>query len=100
MIAEALRAEGCCDAAPVAVREMFREHLRKVAKAMRAIEWNDSCDGASDEQDLILACLNGGESVAALDRVLASAEEALRGLRTARSELSKGGKGERVLSGF
>jgi hypothetical protein len=41
-----------------AQRAAFREHLRKVAAAMKAIEWNDSGDGADDEGDLIRACLD------------------------------------------
>lgn len=39
-------------------RRAFREHLKKVAEALRAIEWNDSGDGASDEEVLIRACLS------------------------------------------
>lgn len=57
--AEAMRGTGGCgdDAAPPALREAFREHLKLVARAMRAIEWNDSHDGDADESTLIRACL-------------------------------------------
>ena len=41
-------------------RKAFRKHLVKVAAALRAIEWNDSGDGASDEEELIRACLSSG----------------------------------------
>lgn len=47
----------CC--APPELRERFREHLRLVARACRAIEWNDSSDGDDDELALILECLGG-----------------------------------------
>lgn len=39
------------------LRRAFRKHLGKVAAAMRAIEWNDSGDGAKGEDELIRACL-------------------------------------------
>jgi hypothetical protein len=39
------------------LRQRFKEHLEKVAAAMRAIEWNDSGDGAKHEKALILECL-------------------------------------------
>jgi len=46
---------GCC-ATPL-VRQAFKNHLRKVAAALKAIEWNDSGDGDDDEVDLINECL-------------------------------------------
>lgn len=39
------------------LRRAFREHLEAVAKALRAIEWNDSGDGDSQEDALIRACI-------------------------------------------
>jgi len=39
------------------LRRAFREHLKLVAKALRAIEWNDSGDGDSTEDEAIRACL-------------------------------------------
>lgn len=47
-----------CGYASVELRARFRALLRCVADAMHAIEWNDSGDGAPDEQAKILACLN------------------------------------------
>jgi len=39
------------------LRRALRKHLLKVAAALHAIEWNDSGDGAPDEDELIRACL-------------------------------------------
>ncbi len=39
------------------LRRAMRKHLLKVAAALHAIEWNDSGDGAPDEDELIRACL-------------------------------------------
>lgn len=39
-------------------RKAFRDHLKKVAKALHAIEWNDSGDGADDENEAIRECLS------------------------------------------
>jgi hypothetical protein len=38
-------------------RKLFREHLIKVARALKDIEWNDSGDGAGNENASIEACL-------------------------------------------
>jgi hypothetical protein len=40
------------------LRKAFKKHLLKVAKALKAIEWNDSGDGDDKEVELIRACLN------------------------------------------
>jgi hypothetical protein len=40
-------------------RKAFRRHLNLVAKALRAIEWNDSGDGDDREDEAIRACLSG-----------------------------------------
>lgn len=40
-----------------ALRRAFKEHLKLVADALRAIEWNDSGDGDSTEDEAIKACL-------------------------------------------
>ena len=42
-------------------RKAFRKHLQLVAKALKAIEWNDSGDGADDEEELIRKCLGEGD---------------------------------------
>jgi hypothetical protein len=48
---------GCSDYVDTELRKRFRAHLRLVADAMRAIEWNDSGDGASNEVECIQRCL-------------------------------------------
>jgi hypothetical protein len=40
-----------------ALRKQFALHLRDVASALKAIEWNDSNDGADNEDGLIKHCL-------------------------------------------
>ena len=40
------------------LRVRFKEHLKKVARALRAIEWNDSGDGDKDEDRLIQEVLD------------------------------------------
>jgi hypothetical protein len=59
-------------------RKAFRKHLVKVAAALRAIEWNDSGDGARDEEELIRACLY---PTATLEAATEAAWEALTALR-------------------
>lgn len=59
-------------------RRAFAVHLEKVAAALRAIEWNDSGDGADNEEELIRACLSPG---ATLDAARLAAEQALTLLR-------------------
>lgn len=34
-------------------RKALRLHLNKLAKALQAVEWNDSADGADNESELI-----------------------------------------------
>jgi hypothetical protein len=58
-----------CSGEPL--RVAFAKHLLAVSKAMHAIEWNDSGDGAPNEDELIRACL-------AKDAELRAAEEMLR----------------------
>lgn len=52
-----------------ALRKQFREHLNNVAKALRAIEWNDSGDGASNEEELILKCIESDKYRKAYERL-------------------------------
>lgn len=55
-------------------RQRFAKHLRRVAKAMHAIEWVDSCDwGKGDENAPIRAVFDPVENVA-LDHDAAIAE--------------------------
>lgn len=39
-------------------RKAFYRHLRKVARALKAIEWNDSGDGDDGEHAAIMACIS------------------------------------------
>ena len=66
-------------------RRAFRKHLMLVARCLKAIEWNDSGDGDSQEEALLLECLGKArivdaaieqakESVAALQAAIAKAE--------------------------
>jgi len=49
-------------------RKALQIHLRKLALALKAVEWNDSGDGAEDEPELIRACLApGGALETAID---------------------------------
>lgn len=61
--ASSIRLEGSCDCASPQLRKAFREHCLKVSAAMRAIEWNDSCDGDTAEAELIQACLPAGAEI-------------------------------------
>jgi hypothetical protein len=59
-------------------RKAFRKHLVKVAAALRAIEWNDSGDGAKYEEEIIRACLS---PTATLEAATETAWEAWKTLR-------------------
>ena len=60
-------------------RRAFRQHLVKVAKALHDIEWVDSGDyGTGDENAAIRACLSSEQL---LESVIEQAEEALQNLR-------------------
>ena len=60
------------------LRKAFRRHLLLVAEALRSIEWNDSGDGCSREEEHIRACLAEG---AVLDAAVEEAKEVLKVLR-------------------
>lgn len=77
--AGAMKRTGGCSAAPCHVRQAFAAHLEQCAKAMRAIEWNDSGDGDSDEEMLIRGCLGGAKVLAAL---IDEAGDVMKRLRT------------------
>ncbi len=47
----------CCNLADPELRIQFREHLKYVIDAMKAIEWNDSGDGDEDEAKYIRKCI-------------------------------------------
>lgn len=56
------------------LRRAFKEHLKLVSVALRAIEWNDSGDGDSSEDEAIEACLPKG---ARLNQAFAEAKAAV-----------------------
>jgi hypothetical protein len=65
------------------LRRAFGEHLKKVANAMQAVEWVDSCDSAKgDEDEPIRACLEAGAEEAAARKALEEATEAKRVFRS------------------
>ena len=45
------------------MREAFDRHLKLVARALRAIEWNDSGDGDDGEDAAILACISRSDVI-------------------------------------
>ena len=51
MLAGSIREEGGCGAeySRPALRRALKAHIYKLANAMRAVEWNDSCDGDDTE---------------------------------------------------
>jgi hypothetical protein len=55
----------CPDYVRIPLRHAFKSHLLKVAEALRAIEWNDSGDGDSEECAKIEACLGPGAEIEA-----------------------------------
>ena len=59
-------------------RKAFRTHLKKVAKALHAIEWNDSGDGHHDEYKLIMDCISTSELL----------DEAIKQAESVKNELS------------
>lgn len=54
-------------------RRALKAHLDKLAKALRAVEWNDSGDGADDEAELIREALG---DAAILESAVQHAKEA------------------------
>ena len=58
-------------------RKAFAKHMKKVAKALRAIEWNDSGDGDDSEKDAIMACITPSCVI----------EEAIESAQQAKAEL-------------
>lgn len=56
------------------LRAAFAQHLKRIARALRAIEWNDSCDGDDGEHEAILACIG---RTAVLTAAIERAEKAV-----------------------
>lgn len=59
-------------------RRAFAKHLQLVARALRAIEWNDSGDWDSGENDAICACLTSGM---VLEQLLSDSRKMIKQLR-------------------
>lgn len=59
-------------------RRAFRKHLMLVARCLKAIEWNDSGDGDSQEEALLLECV-GKQQI--IDAALEHAKESVRVLQ-------------------
>lgn len=76
-VADSIRENGAEHAAPSAVRRAFKEHLKKVAAACHAIEWNDSGDGDRDEERLVREVLSPG---AVLTEAIDAAQKAAAAL--------------------
>lgn len=64
------------------LRRAFRAHLSLVARALKAIEWNDSGDGDDGEDTAIRACLGAGveleQARADLEKAIAEATAVLK----------------------
>jgi len=54
-----IKLSGDCHCASRELRQQFCDHLFLVAKAAKAIEWNDSGDGCPQEEEVIKRCLKG-----------------------------------------
>lgn len=61
-------------------RKALKAHLYKLARALRAVEWNDSGDGADDESQLIREALG---DTAILEATVQQAKEAHKDLTEA-----------------
>ena len=58
-------------------RKALRLHLNKLAKALQAVEWNDSADGADNESELIREAI--GDQII-LEASIQAAKEAYKDL--------------------
>lgn len=59
------------------LRRAFYNHLQLVSEACRAIEWNDSGDGADNEDDAIRLCLREDASLKEAIEMARDAKKAL-----------------------
>lgn len=85
-LATHIRVEGQCSAARPALRAAFKDHLRLVAEACRAIEWNDSCDGDDRETELLMRIVSPKLE---LEKATSDAQLALLQLRAALERAEK-----------
>lgn len=85
-VADEIRLTSCCsEYVSVKLRQAFKAHLKKVAAAMKAIEWNDSCDGDDKDREKILACV--GPNI--LESAIQVAIDAKKAAEDAAAELGK-----------
>lgn len=76
-----------CGHSSASLRRAFKAHLHLVAKAARAIEWNDSGDGDDEECDLIRqVCGQGAELTEAIKMASEARSELDRAITAARKE--------------
>lgn len=68
---------------PSNLRRMFADHLRLVSHAMHEIEWNDSGDGADDEDMAIKTVLGAGWEKCEMGMLIEAAEHACHELNEA-----------------
>ena len=73
-------------------RKAFAKHLRFVAKALRAIEWNDSGDGDDSEHDAIMACITPS---CVIEEAIESAQQAKAELEAVLGCYAAPGQGEK-----
>jgi hypothetical protein len=69
-------------------RKAFLRLLGKVAKAAKAIEWNDSGDGAPDEDDLIKAALGEDHRSLCLTELIQEATIIIQQIEQLKKEVS------------
>lgn len=62
-------------------RKAFLRLLHKVSAAAKAIEWNDSGDGACDESELICAALGKDHHALCLEELKADAKSLIEQLK-------------------
>ncbi len=70
-------------------RKAFKIHLIKVAEALRAIEWNDSGDGADNEDFLIAKAIGCTQLKESIQPVIEDTHDDLRRLEALRDFLKE-----------
>ena len=71
------------------LRKAFRLHLLKVSEALRAIEWNDSGDGADNEDFLIAKAIGCTQLKESIQPVIEDTHDDLRRLEALRDFLKE-----------
>lgn len=73
-------------------RKALRRHLNDLAKVLRCVEWNDSGDGCSNEDEKIEALLGHSAVIA---EAVKEAERAAKQLQDALDRATANGEGSR-----